>query len=236
MGRTAAATLGEVIRTGRNRRRWSRGRLGEMVGLGPTRIGQIERGDGAGVSLEVWFALGQALGIPLRVEYGRDAAEDPSDAGHLAIQELALRLGRETGRGRTFELPTRPANPSLSVDVCVTDGEQRVLIIEECWNSFGSINASVRSTRRKIAEAEQLAVAIGGDQGPYRVTAVWVVRDTRRNRGILGHYPEVFASSFTGSSRQWVAALARRGTEPPHELGLVWCDLRATRLFAWRRP
>ena len=186
------------------------------------------------MSLEVWFALGQALGIPLRVEYGRDAAEDPFDAGHLAMQELALRLGREAGRGRTFELPTKPANPSLSVDVCVRDDAQRVLIIEECWNSFGSINAAVRSTKRKIAEAEQMAAAIGGDLGPYRVAAVWIVRDTRRNREILGRYPEVFASAFTGSSRQWVRALTAPYAPIPRELGLVWCDLRATRLSAWR--
>ena len=111
---------------------------------------------------------------------------------------------------------------------------QRVLIIEECWNSFGNINAGVRSTRRKVAEAEQLAVALGGAR-PYRVAVCWILRDTRRNREILARYPEVFASVFTGSSRAWVAALTQGGAEIPTEPGLVWCDVRATRVFAWRR-
>jgi hypothetical protein len=182
----------------------------------------------------VWFALSQALGIYLKVEFGRDPVQEPDDAGHLAIQELALRLGRLTGRQRTFELPTRPASPSFSIDVCTRDEALRVLFIEECWNTFGNINAAVRSTRRKIAEAEQLAVAVGGAQ-PYRVAAVWIVRDTRRNREIMERYPEVFGAAFTGSSRAWVAALTKKDAEPPSEMGLVWCDVRATRVSAWRK-
>lgn len=235
LARAAATRMGTGLRDARVRRHWSRRDLGSKIGLTETRIGQIERGDGAGVSLEVWFALGQALEVPFRAEFARDRVEEPLDAGHLAMQELMLRLGRETGRARSFELPTRPANPAYSIDVCTQDDAQRVLIIEECWNSFGNINESVRSSRRKIAEAQQLGVALGSDAASYQVAACWVVRDTRRNREILARYPEVFAAAFIGSSRQWVAALTTRTTSPPAEMGLVWCDLRATRLFAWRR-
>jgi hypothetical protein len=205
------------------------------VNLDGSRIGQLERGDGAGASLEVWFAIGDALGIPLKTEFGRDQREDTFDAGHLAIQELCLRLGRAAGYARTFELRTKASNPSLSIDVGLRDDRRRVLVIEECWNSFGSINNSVRSTLKKIADVEELAVAIGGESGPYRVAAVWIVRDTRRNREIVDRYPAVFASTFTGSSAAWVRALTTTGVLPPNEMGLVWCDLRATRLFAWRR-
>ena len=169
-----------------------------------------------------------------KAEFARDRLEEPLDAGHLLIQELALRLSRQLGVGRAFELPTKPANPALSIDVCLRDDPRRLLVIEECWNSFGNINASVRSTRQKIAQAEDLAVSIGGVEGPYRVAACWIVRDTRRNREILARYPEVFATTFTGASMQWVQALTRSDAMLPQELGLVWCDLRATRVFAWR--
>ena len=98
---------------------------------------------------------------------------------------------------------------------------------------MGDVGAAARATNRKLAEAEQLAVAIGGDR-PYRVAGCWIVRATRRNRELVARYPEVFASRFPGSSAGWVAALTR-GTEPPREPGLVWCDVRTTRLFAWRR-
>jgi hypothetical protein len=175
------------------------------------------------------------LAIPLKVEFQRDAISDVADGGHLKLQELALRLGRQTNRARAFELPTKPADPSYWIDVCLRDEALRVLFIEECWNTFGNINASVRSTRRKIADAKEMAAAIGGDSGPYRVATVWIVRDTRANRGLLARYPEVFAAAFTASSAAWVRALTQPGVEPPLELGLVWATANATHVFAWRR-
>ena len=69
---------------------------------------------------------------------------------------------------------------------------------------------------------------------PYAVATVWVVRATRRNRELVARYPELFASRFTGSSRAWLQALTA-GSPPPPDLGLVWCDVRCTRLYAWRR-
>ncbi|MEP7360506.1 MAG: helix-turn-helix transcriptional regulator [Chloroflexota bacterium] len=167
-GRRLAAgvglALGTQVRASRVRRGWSQQTLGDKVDLAPSRVSQVERGLGSGASLEVWFALARALGIHLKVEFGRDPVQEPEDAGHLKVQELMLRLSRLTGRQRRIELPTRPANPSYSIDVCARDDRQRVLLIEECWNTFGNINEAVRSTRRKIAEAEQLAVAIGGER------------------------------------------------------------------------
>lgn len=230
-----AADLRRRIREARLRRGWSQLELGVRIGVTQSRIGQLERGEGERAPLDVWFSLGHVMKMPFKAEFWRDALQDVTDAGHLAIQELMLRLGQATGRARTFELPTRPANPTFSIDVCLRDDIARTLIIEECWNTFGNINASVRSTRRKVAEADQLAIAIGGDRGPYRVAAVWIVRDTRRNREILSRYPEVFASVFLGSATQWVKALMTEGVDPPSDLGLVWCDLRVKRLFAWRR-
>ncbi len=236
MAAAVALKLGTQIGDARKSRGWSQRQLGEKIGISPSRIGQLERGRVAGASVELLCSLSVALGVLLRLEFARDASAGPADAGHLALQELALRLGRETGRPRTFELATRPLDTGHSIDVCLRDDAHRVLIVEECWNTFGNINASVRSTRRKIAEAEQLAVAIGDDAGPYRVAAVWIVRDTRANRALLARYPEVFGAAFTGSSSGWVTALMDAAPAPPIDLGLVWCDVRATRLFPWRKP
>jgi hypothetical protein len=160
--------------------------------------------------------------------------EEPADAGHLRIQEQILRLGRATGRARTFELPTRPSDPTASADVGLGDPDHRALILVECWNAIGDIGSAARSTARKVAEAEQLAIAREGEGGPYRVASVWVVRATRRNRVLVASYPEVFATRFPGSSVGWTLALAA-GAAPPEQPGLVWCDIAATRPFAWRR-
>lgn len=185
---------------------------------------------------ETWFAMSVVLDVPLKLEFARDALTEPADAGHLGIQELMLRLGRQLGCTRTFELPTRPTDPALSVDVGWRDDARRALILNECWNTFGNINASVRNTKRKIAEAEALAAALGGDGGPYRVAACWIVRDTRRNRELIARYPEVFASAFPGSSANWVRALTVAGAPVPSDPGLVWSDLGGTRVFGWRKP
>jgi transcriptional regulator with XRE-family HTH domain len=231
----AALGLGKAVRLARRRRKWTLADLAAKVALTPARLSQLERGEGTGAGLETWYSIGEALALPFKADFARDAAAEPLDAGHLQIQELMLQLAKQTQRARVFELRTRPDNPTLSIDVCVRDDVQRILFVEECWNSFGNINASVRSTQRKIAEAHELAVAYGGDRGPYAVAACWIVRDTRRNREILARYPEVFASAFPGSSRDWVKALSLPSVRPPKEMALVWCDLRATRLFARRR-
>jgi hypothetical protein len=208
------------------------------VGLSESRIGQIERGLGFALPAHIWFALSVALDLPLRLEFGHDALKEPTDAGHLIIQELMLRLARQLAIGRTLELPTRPTDPAFSVDVGWRDDNRRVLILNECWNTFGSINSAVRSTRRKISEAEQLAAALGSsdaDRPAYRVAACWIVRDTRRNRALMAAYPEVFDAAFPGSSAAWVRALTDPHAPVPDQPGLVWSDLHATRIYAWRK-
>jgi hypothetical protein len=180
----------------------------------------------------VWQQVALVLELPLDVTLGRDAHEEPADAGHLGLQELILRLGRSTGRRRTFELATKPADPIRSTDVGLIDDTQRRLILIECVNSFGNVNAAIRSADRKRAEADGLAIAIGNAE-QYAVHQVWVVRATRRNRHLLASYPEIFATRFPASSRGWVEALTLAKT-PPAGAGLVWCDVAATRLFEWR--
>lgn len=228
------ARAGTDVRTSRRRRRWTQRQLGDRVGLGSWTISRMEGGGGGGLTLDAWQRVAVALGRPLRIEFGRDPKDEPEDARHLRIQEFLLRLARGLGRGRSFELPSRPVDPSHSIDVLTRDDRGRRLLIQEVWNVIGNIGAAARSTSRKTAEAEALAVAIGGDGGPYSVHAVWVVVASRRNRELLARYPEAFATRFPGSSREWVAALTS-GRPPPAEPGLVWCNVSGTRLFEWRR-
>jgi hypothetical protein len=141
--------------------------------------------------------------------------------------------------GRTFELATRPADPVRSADVGLRDDRRRLLVLVECWNTIGDVGAAARSSERKRAEAERLAVAIGplredATLESYRVRGCWVVRATARNRALVARYPEVFATRFPGSSAGWVRALTA-ASEPPEQPGLVWCDVAPTRVFAWRR-
>ena len=81
---------------------------------------------GARTPLETWIAIGIAVDRPLSVAFSRDVVDPlPRDAGHLAAQELLLRLAADVGRAGRFELPTRPARPAQSVDVCLVDRRQK---------------------------------------------------------------------------------------------------------------
>ncbi len=124
-------------------------------------LARLSRAEAQRTPTDLWCAISAALNLPLRLEFGRDALQEPTDAGHLRIQELMLRLAKQLGIARFFELPTRPIEPSMSVDVGWRDDTRRVLLLNECWNTFGSINAAVRSTHRKLAEAGS---AGGGDR------------------------------------------------------------------------
>jgi hypothetical protein len=174
-----------------------------------------------------------ALGRDLEVRLGRDPIAEPSDAGHLAVQELILRIAAKAGFQGRFEMATRPAEPTRSADIGLRDDQRRCLVLVEAWNTFGDLGAAGRSTDRKVADAEQLAVAVGGEE-PYSVRSCWIVRATVRNRALVARYPSIFATRLPGSSLAWMRALTQ-GTEPPSEPGLVWCDVGATRLLAWRR-
>jgi len=226
------ARIGAEIQAMRERRGWTRVELASRAGLGRMVESRIERGV-VDPDLNALQRIALALDRPLVVSFGgRDPADSPTDAGHLAIQELVLRTGRAAGYSGSFELSTRVAEPWRSVDVGLVSEARRRLILAECWNTIGDVGAAARSSSRKLAELEDLAVARWGSDAI--VGLVWVVRATARNRALLARYPEVFASRFPGSSEGWVKALAT-GSAPPAEPGLVWCDVGATRLFAWRR-
>jgi transcriptional regulator with XRE-family HTH domain len=234
LSHAVAASLGQRVQSGRKRMRITERELADRVGVDQTRISQIELGRGEGAPLSLWIAIGLALDQPLAVSFTRPLGEarQPADAGHLEIQEFLLGLARQTGRSASFELPTRPADPSRSIDIGVRDARHRTLIIEEAWNTFGDFGSAIRATHRKAAEAADLAATID-DGPPYRVATVWVVRASAANRALVGRYPEVVGSAFSGSSRGWVEALISGGA-PPRDPGIVWYDAATHRISEWR--
>jgi transcriptional regulator with XRE-family HTH domain len=224
-----ALTLGAQARATRRRRQVPLRVIARQLGISVTRLGELERGEGAGAPVETWVRLGMVLGRPLAVTFSRpiDEPRSPSDSGHLEIQEHILALARATGRTGTFELPTRPADPSRSTDLGLNDPTRHERIHVECWNTFGDLGAAVRATNRKVAEAE----ATWPDD---RIATVWVVRATAANRALLARYPNIIDAAFPGSSRAWVRSLTS-GTPPPERAGMVWFDPSTGHLTERRR-
>ena len=225
-----AATLGGHVRNARRQRRMTLASLASLVDVSVTRLSEIERGLGARAPLETWVALGVALERPIAVSFSKPLADDRSALGdgHLDIQEHVLRLARTTGRPGTFEVPTRPLDPSRSTDVGIRDPRHATRILVECWNTIGDLGAATRATHRKVAEA----AATWPDD---RVATVWVVRDTAANRRLLARYPAIIDATFPGSSRRWVRALTIGHHPPPTMPGLVWFDAATATIREHRR-
>ena len=194
----------------------------------------MEAGNGGGAPATVWFAIAKALDRYFRFEFARDPQAELADAGHLDIQELVLRAAKPGGWERLFEARSRAYGSDLSVDVKLVDRRGRRLVIGECWNTFGDLGAATRSGERKLKDAEEQAVALAGEGEPFQIGLVWIVRETKANRALVNRYPQIFEARFPGSSVEWIRALTRPRARLPSHPGLIWCDLRATRLFARR--
>jgi transcriptional regulator with XRE-family HTH domain len=229
-----AATLGREALATRRRRRLTQQRLADAIGISRPRYAEIERGEGATAPLETWARIGAALRRPLAVSFSRDIDQPgPRDAGHLAAQELVLRLARTHSRTASFELPTRPADPARSSDIGLRHDAIRTLILVEIWNRIDDVGAAARATDRKVAEAAAPAAFAGADGEPYRIASCWLLVDTAANRRLVAAYPEIFRTRFPGSSAGWARALAE-GAAPPIEPGIAWVDPRAGRIVPMR--
>jgi transcriptional regulator with XRE-family HTH domain len=209
--------LGCRVRDGRRRRRLTQRSLARQVGISRQRLGDIEAGRGGAVPAADWFALAKALGIYLRFEFGRDPQAELRDAGHLDIQQLVARVAAAGGWRADWESRTG----GRWTDIRLEDRRRQRIVIVECWNTFGDLGEALRSSDYKVREVADAGL-------------LWVVRDTRANRELVGRYGTLLESRFKGSSLGWVRALVGEG-EVPDQSGLVWCDVKARRVFARRR-
>ena len=97
----------------------SQAALAHAAGCSREMVKRMETGQGGSVPGYRWQAVALALDTTRQTAFTRDQLEEPADAGHLAIQDLLLRLGAAQGFGRSVELPTRSADPSRSIDVAL---------------------------------------------------------------------------------------------------------------------
>jgi transcriptional regulator with XRE-family HTH domain len=231
--RLIATRLGTALRESRASAGLSQAEVAVRSGLSQTHISHLERGKGSGTSLETWAIVAAAVGDQLVGFLERaPGADRPRDAEHLKRQNTLIRIASGGGWRSLPELALDPGNlRSRSIDVVLVRRATGEAVVAEIWDWFDDVGAGLRSLDAKVA-------TLAARQGPEtHVGALYVVRDTRRNRLLIADVRELFAARFGGSAHAWLVALTNPERRLPNAPGLLWSDksgtaLRPSRLHA----
>lgn len=222
-----AKRLGIGIREERLRRGLPQHAVAASAGISQSWVSLMERGRGAGATLESWAAVAAAVQEQL-VGYLEHApgASVPRDSNHLRGQELAIRTALSGGWRPLPEAPVDPgAVRSRSVDVLLVREARAEVAVVEVWDWLDDVGQAMRSFDGKLAAAPLMT------HGPDMASSgIWILRGTRRNHALVAELPELFRAKFPASPREWLTALTDPATPMPREPGLLWSDVRSTRL------
>lgn len=226
-----ARRLGSAVREERTRQGLRQWEVAEAAGVSQSWVSLMERGRGSGASLETWAAVAAAVKEQL-VGYLEHAAgaSTPRDHVHLKGQDLVIRTAGTGGWRPTPEAPVDPmARRSRSVDVLLQRGRGTEIAVVEVWDTFDDVGDAMRSLDGKVATARRLASSLAA-----RAQGLRVVRGTRRNHALITELSGLFAAKFPARAGDWLRALTDPQVAMPAEPGLLWTDVRGTRLVASR--
>ena len=244
-GDLLARDLGRALRDARRHAGLRQADVGAASALAQTTISRMERGTASSLSLRSWVRAADCVGTDLKAYLaGATSADRPRDAVHLRTQELVASVALSGGWGSIPEFAIDDAaRGSRSLDLWL----ERQLIVRpvevianEIQEWFDDVGARFRDWDRRLERVRQLALATRTIEGPEglllpRVSGLWVIRSTRRNREVVREHANLFRGRFPGSSDAWLASL--RGSAPiPEAPGILWASVDGTRLFARHQP
>lgn len=231
-----AGRLGIGLREARELAGLSQAAAAGRSGISQPRWSGLERGLGAGASLETWAVAAAAVGEQF-VGFLEHApgAERPRDIEHVRRQNAVIEAARRGGWSAhpEFAIDT-DVGRSRSIDVALLRAASREAVVVEIWDWFDDVGASLRGLDGKKAA---LRPRLDVTDGPWRVGGLYVIRDTRRNRSLVVELGSMFAARFPGSSSAWLRALTDDdvGAPMPALDAYVWSTSEG-RLRATRRP
>lgn len=249
-----ATRLGVALRDARRGSNRTQADVAHAAGVSQSLVSEIERGRGAGTSVETWACLAAAVGEQFVAFLERAAgADQPRDIEHLRRQSALIELAASGGWSALPELAidTGPGR-SRSIDVALVRPAVGEAVAVEVWDWFDDVGASLRGLDAKVAALRRHVTSgeLGRDDGDaasahvmraearpadgglatdarhrdWRVAGLFVVRDTRRNRLLVAELRPLFAARFCSSSVAWIRALHASEAPMPHDHGLVWAD------------
>lgn len=221
-----ATFLGRGLRESRASQAATQRQASDEAGLAQATWSELERGQGANMSLRVWVRATQATDSDLRAYLERGSmATAPRDAVHLRHQELVARTARGGGWMTEPEAVLEAGGDRSQVaDLLLRRSREAALV--EIWDWLADVGAAFRSWDRKLGR-----LAASSDDA---VAGCWVLRATRRNRALVSEHPALFAARFHGSGTAWLAALHDPSRPMPTEPALLWVTVRADRLYPAR--
>ena len=225
-----AGRLGRSIREARLAAGLRQDDLAKMVLLSQPEVSRLERGDGRNAGLDTWAMVAAATGHQLAAFLERVPGTSlPRDYEHLKGQQLIVEAARAGGWTAKVEEAIDPnRDRSRSVDVLLqrTAGEE--IAVVELWNLLDDVGAAFRGLDGKAARLAR--------QRSGRVSALMVIRGTRRNRRLVDEFRPIFRAHFPAPSRAWLAALTNKERAMPATAGLLWTDIAGSRLLVARLP
>lgn len=229
-----ARELGKALRLARQQRGLTQAAAAQLAGMTQSTWSYLELGgDGRG-TFATWNRAAMAVGGRLRGYLQEvSAASLPRDSVHLRGQELVLRISAGGGWHGLPEVPLgRDARTSRMGDVVLRRHYEYALV--ELIDFFPDVGAAGRDWPRRLEALERYAIARMGDDVVPRVSGLWIVRATRRNRQLVNDHRHFFRALLPGSSVAWLAALKDRDAPMPGEAGLAWVSVPGDRLFPAR--
>ena len=159
----------------------------------------------------------------------------PRDHEHLRRQQLVLETAGAGGWTARLEVALDPGIVrSRSVDVLLTRTRTREIAVVEVWDWLDDIGAAVRSSDAKVETVRSRLAVEEPSTRPWTVAELWILRGTRRNRGLVASFDAVFATRFPEPSNAWLMALTCPDARMPSRPGLLWTDVTGTSLVTRR--
>ena len=230
--------LGTMLREARLAAGLRQSDVAARGGVSQSWVSKMERGHGSTASVATWAAVASAVGAQLSSFLEAiPGADRPRDFEHLKRQRLVIAAAATGGwvarpevaldRSRTF---------ARSIDVLLEREQLREAAVVEVWDFFDDIGAALRGLDAKVAEVERAhaATELPGE-APWRVSGLFVVRATQRNRRLIAEFAPIFDAHFPGPGLAWLRALVDASVPMPSDPSVVWSDVAGTRLFAQRR-
>jgi transcriptional regulator with XRE-family HTH domain len=212
-----AHRLGLDLRRARLAQSKVQARVGARYGIAQSTWSRLELGVGGSISLDVWEAAANALGLVLAADLVGPAPSDPLDG----IRRLVLGLAEQGGWS---------SHTTDDGQVRLSRAARREAAVVGLWDVASDVVAGVDDLTR--------AIGLEAHRRPkdWRTGGVLVVKASGPNRRRLSEASDLLDEVFPDSGTRWMTALRTPTSRMPDHISFCWASGDATRLTPARLP